>query len=358
MLTESVTAESLTLNDYCVPPDKGSPEYSTTLVHTKETTGRFCCSGSWRASSGLFDDPAYSRIVDAYRQLDDIDGTSRVAQLLDCHTLAYFARHKETGKVKIISRKCGLRWCPPCQKAKQAYITHVVAEWLKMFKHPKILTLTIKHQDDPLGEQISNLYKCFQNLKKRKFFKSRVTGGIWFFQIKRSKTDGLYHPHIHCLITGLFVPREQLSKLWLSITGDSPVVDIRAVKDPDTAVRHVARYASAPCDLSNLSTTEITDIIKSLHGRRIVGTWGLAKSISLTPKPTEEADVWESVGTFRTVIELADSDANAKQILMAWKLDRPLAAGVTMNHLQQDIAAGFAATMNKPPPPYLPNFYN
>ena len=350
--------EPLTIEQYCSPPDREYPERFSTLVHTPETSDRFSDSVSYRATVDQFRDPTYSRIRDAYAELDQIDGTRREAQLLDCHTLAYFARHSETGEVKVFSRRCGLRWCPVCQKSRQGRITHEVAEWLKMFKHPKILTLTMKHSDRDLGDQIRLLYDNFRNLRRRKFFSSKVTGGCWFFQIKKSKTDGLWHPHIHCLITGLFVPRDDLSKLWLEITGDSPVCDIRAVKDPDTAVRHVARYAAAPCDLTNLSSPEITEIIQAMHGRRIFGTWGLGKSINLKPEKPPESGAWVNIGSWSTVYEMRNLDDNAKRIFQAWKLSLPLGPGVTMIHSAELIDEGFAMSAKPPPAPYLSNFYN
>lgn len=350
--------ESLTLECYCVNRDKETPESASTLLDTIETSGEFSRSVSWRQASGRFDDPVCDRIQSAYAQLDKLDGTNRESQLLDCHTLAYFARHEETGEVKVISRKCGLRWCPSCQNAKRGWITHEVSEWLRLFKHPKILTLTLLHSDELLSTQIDRLYKCFQNLRKRKFFKSKVTGGVWFFQIKKSKNDGLWHPHLHCLITGLFLPRDKLSKLWLKITGDSPVCDIRAVQDPDTAVRHVARYAAAPCDLTNLSQSEIADIIQAMHGRRIVGTWGLAKSISLKPNMTSDSGSWVNIGFWKTVYDARGIDDNARRIFECWNLSLALEPGVTMFHNDELIADGLEASTRPPPDPYLTNFYN
>ena len=337
--------------------DKVCPECSSTLVHTIETSSRFNRGDSHRDTIDEFNSATYSRIQAAYRLLDEEDTTRREEQLLNCQTFAWFFRHKETGEVKVIGRKCGLRWCPVCQQSRQARITHEVSNWLKMFKHPKILTLTLLHSTDTLNEQIKRLYDCFRKLRSRKFFKSKVTGGVWFFQIKKSKTDGLWHPHLHCLITGMFVPRDKLSKLWLEITGDSPVCDIRAVKDPDTAVRHVARYAASPADLSNLSQIEIAEIIQSMHGRRIFGTWGKARSISFKNPKSSESESWVQIGSWSAVFDMRDVDPDAKLIFNCWTHSQPLPASVTMRRIDQLLSVEGAPN---PPPattPYLTNFY-
>ncbi len=348
MLESQVIPNDPITHEYFSGPEIVPPDPATTLLDTKETSGIFPERVSWRAASGHFDSQEYSRIQSAYAMLDELEETRREVQLLNCHTLAYFARHKETGEVKIISQSCNLRWCPVCSKSKQALITKNVSNWLRMFKHPKILTLTKKHAERPLKEQIGELYKNFQNLRKRKFFKSAVTGGVWFFQIKRSKTDGLWHPHIHCLITGLFLPRDKLSKLWLKITGDSPVCDVRAVKDPDSACRHVARYATSPANLDNLSACEIAEIIQACHGRRFLGTWGLAKSISFKREPQSDKDSWESVGGWWSIMDFRTSDSGAKEIFRCWKNSEPLDSGISI--FNRDLLSSGGMHFTIPPP--------
>ncbi|GAI50004.1 unnamed protein product, partial [marine sediment metagenome] len=132
----------------------------------------------------------------------------------------------------------------------------------------------MQHSDDQLYVQIDKLYKSFRELRRRTDFKKAVTGGVWFFQIKKSKTDGCWHPHIHAVVTGDFFPRRRLSRIWCEITCGSLVTEIRAIKDPAGAANEVARYATSPGDISSMSPDDGLEMADAMHGRRICGTWG------------------------------------------------------------------------------------
>jgi hypothetical protein len=102
-------------------------------------------------------------------------------------------------------------------------------EWLPTVTAPKFITLTLKHSPAPLSHQISTLYGCFRKLRKTKLLTKTVRGGIWFFQVKQSAADYLWHPHLHIVVDSPYIPKHQLSRAWLSITKTSQIVDIRQI---------------------------------------------------------------------------------------------------------------------------------
>jgi len=189
----------------------------------------------------------------------------------------------------------------------------------------------LKHSDAPLEWQIQNLYNYFRAIRKRKEFKQRVTGGIWFFQIKKSKTDGLWHPHLHCLVTGMYLPKRMLSRMWSQITYGSYVVDIRVVHDPQAAANDAAKYAACPGSLVDLSLSEASELVNSINGRRICGTWGTGRTVSLRPAKQTDKDQWKCVGDWLFVMNNRDSSSNARAILNAWKDKQPLEADIDCN---------------------------
>lgn len=361
-ITDFLTPESAA-GYYGMPQslvDTVYPECSEneSLVHTSETKKSLPEFSTYRAhrSQNCVDELAAVREV--YEQLDGQNPNGKQHQLDRCRTNAWFARNKESGEVKVFSSACHLRWCPMCAEAKQAYVTKSTSEWLKDVGYPKLLTLTILHTDLPLEEQINNLYDYFKRLRKRKAFSSKVTGGFWFFQIKISKTDGLWHPHLHCLVSGLLIAHSTIKRLWKEISYTSEIVDIRSITDKDNAARHVARYAARPSELINLSVDHRLELVEAMHGRRLVGTWGDARGVSLKPPKCDDKSEWESVGSWSIIRELLNTDESARKIFNAWKNATPLEADISCRYIEKFIDEEYADyTGPGPPAEYTSTFF-
>lgn len=300
------------------------PPISNPLVHTLETPVRSCDSRSYRDFRKSFCLEEAEAVEDVYFHIDAAGDTNYLPRLFDCRSHAYFHRHDETGEVKVISSCCRLRWCPFCSEGRKYRIQETVKDWIDTISRPKFLTLTVKHNDDPLEDQIQHLYSSFRKFRLGAFFRSKVQGGIWFFQIKKSKTDGLWHPHLHCLLDAFFMDRKYLSKLWLDITGDSMVIDIRGVKDVNNVADYVARYAAKPSVLSGMDVCGGVELVTALHGRRLVGTWGNAKHLSFRIQKNEDAKSWRKLESFELIKARYELDPTAKLIYDCWMQNRPL----------------------------------
>lgn len=245
-------------------------------------------------------------------------------------------RNIETGIVRVASKSCHLRHCPLCTKTRVLTIKNNVTDWLKSAQYPKMITFTLKHSDKPLSDQIDKLYDSFKALRRLSIIKNKCYGGVWFFQIKKSENDGLFHPHIHCLVAGAYIPQSKLAQKWFHITGDSKVVDIRIVKDPATCARHVSRYAAKPCSLKPLTLDECITVADALENRRLCGTWGICRKLKLTSPPEIDKSNWENIGSWGLVYDTQSWSDNAKDILRAWRLNKPLEPGITMTVSSSD----------------------
>lgn len=297
-------------------------------VHNKETSvleSEYDSYGSYRRQTHLDE---FEAAWSVYNFMDDPDHRSKADLLSGCRQNAWFSRHAETGEVRIASNACHLRWCPVCAEARKNYIGHSVAEWLHVQQYPKLMTLTLKHRDMPLFHQVNDLYRYFLQLRKLKDFRNIVTGGVWFFQIKQSSKSKEWHPHIHCVVTGKYFPRAHLKHLWLAITGDSTITDIRSVRDPDGCALEVARYASKPGPLHGLDLNLAVELVTVMHGRRICGTWGTGRKISLCPPKIEDKEKWSSVGSWGMVMRNRKTDVTCFAIYNAWSKNEPLPEGI------------------------------
>ncbi len=265
-----------------------------------------------------------------YGWLGEEDGPPYLERLESCRSYAWFTRHERTGRVRIVTTTCKLRWCPLCQSARRNWVSAQVSEWLAAHRMAKFVTVTLKNSDCELAEQIAYLRKCFVKLRSSSLFRRKCRGGVWFLQVKKGKRSKQWHPHMHCLIDSEFIDRRTLSGLWEKITKDSMVTDIRLVVDKDKAANEVARYCAGSARLAEHSAPEAIEIFYALHGRRIAGTWGTGRKIKLRPPKFEDRNSWKTVGGWKEVTGAGPAHATARMILDAWKNNTPLAAGVSM----------------------------
>ncbi len=241
---------------------------------------------------------SYVRAREIYAHVDGGFSGKFSSRLQQCRKYAWFVQSSVTHKLRVISSRCKLRWCPICRDVSRMIVTHAVEEWLAIQQYPKMITLTLCHSDDPLQLQVKRIYDCFRKLRRRAFMKHRISGGVWFFQLKFNSTTEQWHPHIHCLVAGKFLPQGELKALWFKITGDSYVVDIRPVKDLEGCSNEVARYATSPADITAVDLDRAIEIYHATKHRRICGSWGSARSLTLKPTPLEDTGEWTKVADF------------------------------------------------------------
>jgi hypothetical protein len=311
--------------------------FATTSVHHIETTVNSELPADYRKYRSRHCEPEMQRTEKLYLDIDSIEGTERHKKLLDCRSSAWFARDVRTGQVKIMSNSCRLRWCPICSKARSAFLIMQVHEWLRKVRRPKFMTLTMKHTNADLEHQIKWLYKHFRQFRMRKIFRKKMHGGIWFFQLKRSKETNEWHPHLHCVIDAEYIPQDILSKEWKAQTGTSSIVDIRAVRSVQKVAEYVSRYCSRPAKLTDFNEKESIEIHRVFHGRRLCGTWGSGRKISLRPPKCEDKMQWERIGSWRAVITQRETLPRAKAVIRAFLTDSTIPRGIIIREEQTEI---------------------
>lgn len=309
-----------------------------TSVHYQETTGITPIYASYRSyttQTHFREDALTSHFYSL------IPGGGKVSyedKFRACRSHAWFVRHKETGIVRIVSDHCHLRWCPWCSKIKAFVIFPSVASWVSRSSDPKLLTVTLRDGSHPLSVQIDRIYDSFRQLRKRMQFKHHVRGGLWFFQVTVSRHNGHWHPHIHALIEGKYFPHHKLKSLWESITTDSYIVDIRAVRRARGAIKDVVRYIARPMSLKGLNDDQMRELHDSFHGRRLCGTFGTARSVSFKTEKFYNDDEWEKVGSWDTVVNMQHHDLNAACILDCFLRNEPLDPGRNVMLIENFIA--------------------
>lgn len=192
--------------------------------------------------------------------------------------------------------------CPLCAirrgaKSLKAYLDRyelILAENANL--KPYFLTLTVSNGDD-LKERIEHLTKSFKKYMTRKRVAdtrgygytelNKIHGGVFTYEFTYSDKNG-WHPHIHMVAlcdpndlpdfpigskSGKKKQESRLSKEWLSVSGDSFIVDFRPIEnDPVEGFIEVFKYA---LKFSDLTPAKNYEAFKLLKGKRLQGSFGL-----------------------------------------------------------------------------------
>lgn len=186
--------------------------------------------------------------------------------------------------VAIRCTACKHRLCQPCaQQRSKKLAAQLIASIGR--QSVRFVTLTLKAQTSDLGIELTRLYKCFTKLRRTALWKTTVTGGIAFAELKAPTGANAWHPHLHCVVVGDYIPQPRLRAAWLKATGNSTIVDVRLVRDPDKIAPYVAKYATKGIDKAVYDSPDaLQEAVSALKGRRLVLKFGTMR------KKTEEQE--------------------------------------------------------------------
>jgi len=178
------------------------------------------------------------------------------------------------GTYRIVRTTCKSRWCLRCSQ-RRAHTIRDNLEPIIADRTIRMITLTIKHNDAPLPEQLDRLIRAFRKLRSLVNWRDRVRGGVYFLELTRNQDTQTWHPHLHLLCEGKYYDVYDLSRDWLRSSGDSHVVHITLVRDKRAIEAYVTKYLTKPLN-STLYADEhaLADAMSALHGRRTVGAFG------------------------------------------------------------------------------------
>ena len=145
------------------------------------------------------------------------------------------------------SRECGFKLCMFYQQKASSKKRRKIEKLVGVMKKPRFATFTVKHgREDSLQATLGKLNKGWQKLLRRKEWKHHVDGGVSSLEVTWHQDNG-WHPHLHVVFDGVYFPQKKLRALWHEVTGDSYVVDVRAVDEG--VISEMSKYLSKPSSL-------------------------------------------------------------------------------------------------------------
>lgn len=242
--------------------------------------------------------------------LTEAGHAERSGKLADCCTWLNFREWLLTGNIRLRAANfCNqTRLCVPCAHAAavrtmRQYVGRTIqllkaADWL-----PILVTLTVRDGPD-LAERFQHLEGALQTARQRMKDQrrgwgstefARIQAGAWRFEVKRGKSSGLWHPHVHglCLVKrGDFFDLPRLWAEWGEITGDSSNLDVRLTAAGKLMHQRGLTWSDVTEEQSRLLVADHCEVFKYalkfgdlrpadvvhawefLQGRRLSRLWG------------------------------------------------------------------------------------
>ena len=272
----------------------------------------------------------WARSRDLIRLALQTTGTSRgrLSRWDQCGENAWVLRHpEEPNHYRIAASYCHDRFCRPCANARSNVAGQNLIRQLGCGRL-RFVTLTLKSTVEDLCSLVDKLYKSFRRLRTHKLWQHKVDGGAAFLEVKWNEARQRWHPHLHLIVEGRYLPQALLKDAWRRVTGNSTIVDIRPIANGRSAARYVTKYASKPLSNTFLNRPDkLQEAIVALRGTRLALTFGTWRGFRLfKPGPREE---WIAVASLEAVLESA-------------------AAG---DELMLSIVRSFTCSHNSHPPP-------
>ena len=222
---------------------------------------------------------------------------SRILNWESCGFGAYVLQSEQNPNIfKIAGSNCHDRFCTPCAKLRSQCIANSIKDAIGD-KVVRFVTLTLRHRPEELAVTLDRLYDSFAALRRSKPWRKAVNGGGAFLELKWSDRSEEWHPHLHILVVGGFLPHRELRREWLRITTDSSIVDIRACRSRDQLAMYVAKYVTKLVSSSFVNRPDrLDEAVEALKGRKLCLTFGSWRGILLTKDDTEAE--WLNLGSY------------------------------------------------------------
>lgn len=238
------------------------------------------------------------------RTVEQSQNKRLAAELMNCASYLVFKNYYTVNEVRLHAMKSCRKHllCPFCAmrrgaKYLQAYLDRV---GVVTAQNPRLrayfVTVTIKntenleqgymHLRNAMKRMMKQRSNALQGQKSVEF--AKALGGVHSIEFKRGSGSGLWHPHAHMVWLCEIAPDgSRLAQEWLSLTGDSYIVDVRECYGETLldAFMEVFKYA---LKFSALPLADNWEAYQTLKGKRLIDAFGCLKGVEVPETLTDD----------------------------------------------------------------------
>ena len=310
------------------------------------------------------------RIMETLAESGDKNLQRQASSMSQCAASLHLFFNQAEGTVREYLHTCKARLCPLCGRRRSAHVAAQITPLVDAMKRPRHLVLTVKSRPDPLRQQITDLVTWFGKFRRTAWWRQNVTQGVYTIEATINERTGLWHPHLHIIFDGNYLPVKRIQYLWHIITGGSEIVWIEEAYSNPGLIAELCKYIGKPQKSEHWTDDQLREYALAIRGTRMVQTFGkkLLSAIRDENPPDEPKRDDDSISLSRIVWLATHGNEPAMQALpLLAMLSKHMARFIyaMMPQLEPDLTpaqrllkayaiidAGRAppATTNKPPP--------
>ena len=153
---------------------------------------------------------------------------------------------------------------------------------------PRFITLTLRHSNDPLADQLKHLRKAFARLRDSKLWRQHFGRGISCVEVTHNADTDQWHPHVHIVADGHFIAHTRLRAAWEQASGGSRIVDIRLVRSRREASNYIGKCIGKSSAIEAIPNHRLAEFLHAFTGLRTHSLIG--KGCRKIIKPREKTD--------------------------------------------------------------------
>jgi len=194
--------------------------------------------------------------------------------MAQCSSRATFYVSQTESKVRPRLWRCRERMCPICGRARSFQVADQVNAIVAQMQHPRQVILTVASNNKPLTTQLRFLRTAFSRLRRTPWWNRHVTGGAYTIEVTLNADTGQWHPHVHMIVDGSYIPWKELQAYWHRITEGSKVIWVSDVTSRRDSVLELCKYVGKPVASEAWPATELCEYALAVRGQRMVQSFG------------------------------------------------------------------------------------
>jgi len=210
-------------------------------------------------------------------------------RMAECGRSVQFVIDPDTRNLSRHTTTCNVRLCPICGKKRARKVAEKMILMVRTMREPRHLVLTVKSESTDLRSQLTNLRGWFAKLRATAWVKAAMSSGVYTIEATVNPRTGLWHPHLHVIYDGAYMPHKRLRIRWHEITGGSEIVWIEAVHERQGAVNELCKYVGKPQRSDTWTDALLVDYARAVHGARMVQTFGKKPAVAVD----DAREIWE-----------------------------------------------------------------